>query len=199
MGNTIPNKVDGTLKFQTEYTQEAAAKRGKHPIVAKTVTTTDIPTSEVFEDFEERNNKAVTKSRLEDALKVDFGIAADEDLLGKVISDLQEDYGISAGRILATLKYITDYTGFSGDPELQEGNYLTFHVANTMGADHITVQFTGRDEVTMDPNDYIHIQRFPKAIAELIIRAYDANDKVFETTRYDLSGIVLEEAEEDGE
>ena len=115
MGNTMPNKVDGTLKFSTEYTQEEAAKRGKHPIVAKTVTTTDIPTSEVIEDFEERNNKAVTESRLGTALKVDFNIADDEDLLGKVISDLQEDYGVSAGRILATLKYVTDYTGFSGD------------------------------------------------------------------------------------
>ncbi len=199
MGNTIPNKVDGTLKFQTEYTQEDAAKRGKHPIVAKTVTTTDIPTSEVFEDFESRNVKAVTESRLETALKVDFNIAADEDLLGKVISDLQKDYGVSAGKIIATLKYVTGYTGFSSDPELQEGNYLAFHVANTMGADHITVQFTGRDEITMDPNDYIHIQRFPKAIAELIVRAYDANDKVIDVIRYDLSGIVLEEAEEDGE
>ena len=197
MGNTIPNKVDGTLKFQTEYTQEEAAKRGKHPIVAKTVTTTDIPTSEVFEDFEERNNKAVTKSRLEDALRIDFNIAADEDLLGKVISDLQEDYGVSAGRILATLKYVTDYTGFSGDPELQEGNYLAIHVDNTMGADYITVQFAGRDEVTLDP-DGLHVQRFPSAIADVIVRAYDANDKVIDAIRYDLSGIVLEEAE-DGE
>ena len=195
MGNTIPNKVDGTVKFSTEYSQEEAAKRGKHPIVAKTVETTDIPTSDVIEDFESRNIKAVTEPRAAHALKVDFNIEADTDLLGKVIGDLQKDYGVSAGKIIATLKYVTGYTGFSSDPELQEGNYLAFHVANTMGADHITVQFTGRDEVTMDPNDYIHIQRFPKAIAELIVRAYDANDKVFETTRYDLSGIVLEEAE----
>ena len=197
MGNTIPNKVDGTVKFSTEYTQEEAAKRGKHPIVAKTVETTDIPTSDVFEDFEDRNNKAVTKSRLEAALKIDFNIAADEDLLGKVIGDLQEDYGVSAGRILATLKYVTDYTGFSGDPELQDGNYMAVHVGNAMGADRITIQFAGRDEITLDP-DGLHVQRFPSAIGDVIVRAYDANDKVINAIRYDLSGIVLEEAE-DGE
>lgn len=194
MGNTIPNKVDGTLKFSTEYSQEAAAKRGKHPIVAKTVETTDIPTSDVFEDFESRNVKAVTESRLATALKVDFNIAADEDLLGKVISDLQKDYGVSAGRILATLKYVTDYTGFSGDPELQEGNYLAGHVANTMGAARITFQATGRDETAFDP-DGLFVQRFPAPIADFTIRAYDANEKVIEMIRYDLSGIVLEAAE----
>lgn len=194
MGNTIPNKVDGTLKFTTSYESEDAAKRGKHPIVAKTVETEDIATSEVFSDFETRNVKAVTESRLTKALKVDFNIAENEDLLGKVVADLQKNTGVSAARIIGTLKYVEDYTGFSGDSELQEGNYLAIHVPNNLDADHITVQFTGRDEVTLDP-DGLHIQRFPEAIAELAVRAYDADNKIIEMIRYDLSGIVLEDKE----
>ena len=31
--------------------------------------------------------------------------------------------------INGTLKYVTGYTGFSGDPEEQEGNFLALHAA----------------------------------------------------------------------
>ena len=31
------------------------------------------------------------------------------------------------------MKYVTGYTGFSGDPELQEGNFLGFKVAPSLG------------------------------------------------------------------
>ena len=56
MGNTVPNKVDGTLKFETDIAQESQSKVGKHPILAKTITTTDVKSSAVLDDFEDRND-----------------------------------------------------------------------------------------------------------------------------------------------
>lgn len=61
---SVPNKVDSTLKFDTEYTSSIAiAKRGKHPIIAKSVTTEDVNTSTVLADWEARNDKAITVPR----------------------------------------------------------------------------------------------------------------------------------------
>ena len=51
---------EGTLKFTTSFTPSVSISRGKRPIIAKTITTEDIPTSEVIEDFEEKNDKAKT-------------------------------------------------------------------------------------------------------------------------------------------
>ena len=125
MGNTIPNKVDGTLKFTTEIAEESQDKVGKHPIIAKDITTTDIPTSEVFEDWESRNNKAVTERRSDP--KITFDIAVDYDLLGKVVGDLQKDVAESTSMVTGTLKYVEDYTGFSSKTEEQQGHYLAYH------------------------------------------------------------------------
>lgn len=50
------------------------------------------------------------------------------DLFGKDSTDLQEDIAISDDKITGTLKYVTDYTGFSGNPAEQQGNYLAIHI-----------------------------------------------------------------------
>lgn len=60
-------------------------------------------------------------------LTTDTNVASDEDLFGKVISDLQENIIISDDEITGTLKYVTDYTGFSSKVEEQSGNYLVIH------------------------------------------------------------------------
>lgn len=60
-------------------------------------------------------------------LTTDTEIASDEDLFGKVVSDLQENVEISDGEIRGTLKHVTGYTGFSSDESLQSGNYLAIH------------------------------------------------------------------------
>lgn len=52
------------------------------------------------------------------------------EVLGKAVSDLQEDVVVGEDTITGTLKYVTGYTGFSGDPALQEGNYLALSYAN---------------------------------------------------------------------
>lgn len=188
--DTVPNVVDSMLKNDTYYPSVSIAKRGKHPIVAKSVTTYDEVTSNVVKDFEDRNNKAITTGRND--IAVSFDIAADFDLLGKVIADLQKDYGVSVNNILATLKYVTDYTGFSGDPEEQEGNYLAFKVGYAGTYTRLTVQFDGKAEQTMD-SDRTHVQLFKSAPVgkSLTVRAYNG-DILVSSKVYDLSQIKLE-------
>ncbi len=89
-------------------------------------------------------------------LDVDTEIAADFDLLGKVISDLQSDIEISMGAISGTLKHVTEYTGFSGDPAEQSGNYLALHITNNFDKP-IVVELIGgfHGPVTLDADGII--------------------------------------------
>lgn len=49
-------------------------------------------------------------------------------VFGKQVSELQSDVAVSANNVVSgTLNYVTDYTEFSSDPELQQGNYVVFH------------------------------------------------------------------------
>lgn len=187
---SVPNKVDSMLKNTTSYTEDQAARRGKFSITGESVETIDVSHSTVAADWEERNDKAVTNRQPKIALN--FDIAADFDLLGKVISDLQKDYGVSVNSIIATLKYITDYTGFSGDPELQEGNFLAFKVDYPAAYTTLTVQFDGKPEQVMD-SDRTHVQRFGSAPVgkSVIVRAYNG-DTLVDAKKYDLSQIKLE-------
>ena len=76
------------------------------------------------------NNISVTPKQVrsfDKILTTDTEIASDEDLFGKVVSDLQENIEISDGEIRGTLKHVTGYTGFSSDESLQSGNYLAIH------------------------------------------------------------------------
>lgn len=85
------------------------------------------------------------------AYTIDADIEDSVDLLGKKASDLQKGIKIVDGRIYGTLKYVTGYTGFSGNPAEQQGYYLALHY-ECEGADSIKV-----NDVTVDPNDGIHI------------------------------------------
>lgn len=54
---------------------------------------------------------------------------------------------------IGKLKYVNDYTGFSGDPELQSGNYLALKVSNVPTDAVITMQKVGEGAspaVTLD-------------------------------------------------
>lgn len=54
--------------------------------------------------------------------------------MGKSVSDLQSGVAVNDTFISGTLKYVTGYTGFSSDPEEQEGNYLALKFTATEGA-----------------------------------------------------------------
>ncbi len=52
---------------------------------------------------------------------------------GKEVDDLQSNIQINEGsqQILGTLRYVTGYTGYSGNPDLQSGNYLALDFSAT--------------------------------------------------------------------
>ena len=84
------------------------------------------------------------------AYTVDADIADSVDLFGKKASDLQKGVFIDDGKVYGTLKYVTNYTGFSGSPDEQQGHYLVLHF-ECESADSIKV-----NGVTLD-SDGIHI------------------------------------------
>ena len=127
------------------------------------------------------------------ALVTDVEIAADTDLLGKVVGDLQSNVEVSDKEITGTIKYVTGYTGFSSKVEEQSGNYLAIH--NTCNLeDDIYVELIGGKSgpVKLDSDGII------------ILRLANKNQRVKVTCgvyskEYSLSKLILETPEDDSE
>lgn len=142
------------------------------------------------------NSKEIT---IEDnplnALAMDFDIPADTDLLGKYVDDLQSDMTIGVfNKVSGTSLYVTDYTGFSGIPSEQEGNYVAFHISvgDLVIGTNVTVKVNG---VTMDP-DGLHIMRFKdgsSAAKAKVVASAAGHDSVMKT--FDFSKVVKEPEE----
>lgn len=134
-------------------------------------------------------------------LTVDFDIAADTDLLGKVIGDLQSDVYVKNGNIYGKLAYQDDYTSFSGDPDLQVGHYVAMHIY-VPGDDYeyadgvrITVSRKGRNDVTLD-DDGILILRAEDTVTPITFTASKSGLGSASKT-FKLSGLTLLPAEDD--
>lgn len=97
--------------------------------------------------------------------------------------------------ISGTLKYVTGYTGFSGEEYLQSGNYLALHFdTGSTSADEIKVQLINGDygPVTLD-EDGINIFRIRDKDSQAVqVMAY--KDGRVTSRIYDLSGLTLETA-----
>lgn len=117
-------------------------------------------------------------------------------LLGKYVTDLQEDVEIAGGVITGTLHYVTEYTGFSGDPAEQEGNYLAVACEASEG-DTITAELIGGQHgpVTLDP-DGILIARITDPATQKLRFTATGVDGTTETKEYSLSGLTLEEEDD---
>ena len=117
-------------------------------------------------------------------------------LLGKYVTDLQEDVEIAGGVITGTLHYVTEYTGFSGDPAEQEGNYLAV-VCEASEGDTITAELIGGQHgpVTLDP-DGILIARITDPATQKLRFTATGVDGTTETKEYSLSGLTLEEEDD---
>lgn len=87
------------------------------------------------------------------ALSVAPAVDSDGDLLGKDASDLQENIVVGDSKISGTLKYVTGYTGFSGNVAEQSGNYIALKCEATSGAS-ISIEIVGgySGPVTLDPD-----------------------------------------------
>ena len=119
------------------------------------------------------------------------GLSGDVDLLGKEADDLQEDVAVANGAITGTLKYVTGYTGFSGDVSEQSGNYLALKVTAIEGAT-ITVELingTVGHPVTLDEDGMIVIRIADKTTQSVEVVA--TKDSLSETQRFSLTGLTL--------
>ncbi|MBP5596081.1 MAG: phage major capsid protein [Pseudobutyrivibrio sp.] len=115
-------------------------------------------------------------------------------LLGKAVSSLQEDVVVHDKFIKGTLKYVTGYTGFSGDADEQSGNYLALHFDVSDGAT-TTVQLLGgshKDPVTLD-NDNNCVFRITDRNTQRIKVVTTLGDDTI-TKIYSLAGLSIETA-----
>ena len=125
-------------------------------------------------------------------MTVDADIPSTLDLLGKVVTDLQEEVVVGKDAITGTLKKVTDYTGFSGDVSEQSGNYLVIHCAVPGVSDAtITAEVVGGTSgpVTLD-EDGILIARIASNTQKIQVKAIkEGCDTV--TLTYSLADLEL--------
>ena len=68
------------------------------------------------------------------SLAINATFTEHQELYGKTVETLQEEVKIVGSTIYGTCHYVTGYTGFSGDTEEQQGNYLAINVTAESGA-----------------------------------------------------------------
>lgn len=91
-----------------------------------------------------------------------------------------------------TLKYVTGYTGFSGDPAEQQGNYLVLHIDTDVEDSTIEVELIGGDHgsTTLD-SDRTIILRIKNKFQKIKITASKEGYPTVSKT-YTLGGVTLE-------
>ena len=126
---------------------------------------------------------------------MDVNIPDGVDLLGKELTDLQSGVSLGTQDITGTLKYITGWTAFSGNPAEQSGNYIALHIDTDTEADKITVQIIGGDhgpvELDSDRTCILRIKNRNQKIKIVATKSgYPVSEKV-----YTLGGLTLEKAQ----
>ena len=124
-----------------------------------------------------------------EALTVDTDVDANEDLLGKVISDLQENVVIGTDSITGTLLYVDDYTGFSSKAEETVGNYIVIH-AFVPDVDGVTITVKVTNPVTLDADGIAVLKIADKDTQTITVTA--SKDGFEDVTKvYSLTGLTL--------
>lgn len=111
------------------------------------------------------------------------------------MTDLQSDIKVDGSVITGNLKYVTGYTGFSGDPAEQEGNYIALHAETDFEADEITLELingTVGHPVTLDSDGLMVVRITNKDTQKIRIVATKGSRTRIKL--YDLSGLKLAEA-----
>lgn len=126
--------------------------------------------------IETRCSGALVKPYSAIALEVSNGVFhtvdpedPDTTVLGKAVSDLQDKVLVHDTYITGTLKYVTGYTGFSGDPEEQSGNYLALKFEHTDGAT-TTIQLSGSDRIVELDSDMQAVVRVTSRKQKLFVK-----------------------------
>lgn len=116
---------------------------------------------------------------------------------------MQSGVSVEDNEIYGTLNYVTGYTGFSGDPALQEGNYMVLKFDTDDEDDVITVELTNGvtgHPVTLDSDRNMVIRVTNPMKQKLKVTVEHTNEDETVTTRkesYDLHQLVLLPKEED--
>lgn len=112
-----------------------------------------------------------------------------EDLFGKTVDELQTNVSVGNTGITGTLKYITDYTGFSGDPSLQVGNFLALH-CEVPGVADATITVTVTNPSVLDADGDI-VLRIADKDSQTVTVVAEVDGEVVDTKEYDLSNLVV--------
>lgn len=129
-------------------------------------------------------------------MSIDADISTSEDLFGKTVEDLQEGLTVSNTGISGTSKYVSDYTGFSGDVSMQSGNYIVIHCAVPDVNDAtITVEVVNgvSGARTLDPDGLIVLRIADKDTQSIRVVASKTGCELV-TKNLSLSGLTLETA-----
>ena len=115
-------------------------------------------------------------------------------VLGYTVSNLQSGVTVTNNEISGTLAYVDDFTGFSGDPELQKGNFLALSFDSDPSADKMTVEFVGAQishgEQELDSDKDCVFRVTDKDAQSIVFRAYKKGEVTRRT--YNLKKLVLE-------
>ena len=130
-------------------------------------------------------------------ISVSASIANNKNLFGKHVNDLQKDVVLSNRRFTGTLKYVSGYTGFSGNPDEQQGNYIVFKVVPptgmTIGTD-LTVKVNGS---ALDSDGHIVLIVKNQTKPVVVVASKDGYEPVL--FKLSLKDLVLEPAPEEVE
>lgn len=108
-------------------------------------------------------------------------------------SDIQTGVSFGDGEILGTLKYITGWTAFSGNPEYQSGNYLAIHCDVNSDATVRVGLFPNQDGkgmMTLDADGLAVMRITNKDTQKVVVQATNVDSGIEKT--YSLKGLVLQ-------
>lgn len=96
---------------------------------------------------------------------------------------MQTGIAVNDTNLQGTLKYVTGYTGFSGDPSLQSGNFLALKMTATDGAT-TTVELLGGESgpVTLDEDMNVVLRiadQFEQSVKVVTTKGNASVTKVF--------------------
>lgn len=123
------------------------------------------------------------------------------DVLGKTVDELQTGVEINKNIVSGLLSYVDDYTGFSGDPAQQKGNYLVLKIDTDDPDDVITVELIGGTvghPVELDSDRNIVLRIVDPAKQQIRVVATHTNEDettVTDTKLLRLTGLELEDAD----
>ena len=110
------------------------------------------------------------------------------DLFGKVVGDLQENVSVNGNAITGTLKYVSDYNGFSSKVAERSGNYIVIH-ANVDPDATVTVTVTNP---TVLDDDRVAVLRIADKDSQTITVVAEKDGYRPNTLVFNLSGLTCE-------